>query len=536
MVFWQAPKTRKQARPDVRLPTARAAGLADLTIVVDSHERYAYRFAHQQVTLDKRALRCGDYAVEVDGQIVVRGRAQVPHRPAQQPDQRPAAVRRRRARRPCRGPPSSWRTATRRSSPASTSEAPSSADGLAELQVRYPGVPIVFCETRSLAEEWVYRYLAAAATWSGLDEAALDRLEAVELEPSEARAPTRRPGREHPPGPRPRRSAGGPSTTGSRCLTADGCVPTSSRPGAGLTNRLTATPPPAGHSRPSRKWSARRLLDGRKIDGVDHLPAEVALRPKASAAAEAQRGWNRRDLTQQGVVVGEQLVGQAADPRRPAPGARSTVWPPSSVDQPLPPGLGEPSDDVLAPTVSRARSQTPVGSHGRRSMSPRTVRSSTTGLTRSGARRTASPSWSGSSLVLVDAVEQPAGLRARGRRRRGRRAARRPPPVLPLCEHLDRSLDLLERRPAVGIPYPLARVHGPRGAPQRHLGQQPAEAERHDRERHGDQEHRLQRVGVRRRRTPRAPPAAAATARPGSRRPCRRSRAAAAARRAVPSG
>lgn len=27
MVFWQAPRTRRQARPDVRVPTARAAGL-----------------------------------------------------------------------------------------------------------------------------------------------------------------------------------------------------------------------------------------------------------------------------------------------------------------------------------------------------------------------------------------------------------------------------------------------------------------------------------------------------------------------------
>jgi hypothetical protein len=26
-------------------------------------------------------------------------------------------------------------------------------------------VPIVFCETRKLAEEWTYRYLAAAWTW-----------------------------------------------------------------------------------------------------------------------------------------------------------------------------------------------------------------------------------------------------------------------------------------------------------------------------------------------------------------------------------
>ena len=33
---------------------------------------------------------------------------------------------------------------------------------LARLQVRYPGVPIVFTETRKLAEEWTYRFLAAA--------------------------------------------------------------------------------------------------------------------------------------------------------------------------------------------------------------------------------------------------------------------------------------------------------------------------------------------------------------------------------------
>jgi len=40
------------------------------------------------------------------------------------------------------------------------------ADGLAELQIRWPSIPIVFCETRPLAEEWTYRYLAAALTWA----------------------------------------------------------------------------------------------------------------------------------------------------------------------------------------------------------------------------------------------------------------------------------------------------------------------------------------------------------------------------------
>jgi hypothetical protein len=63
MVFWQSPRTRKQARPDVRLPTARASGIGELEIVVDAHERYAYGFADQQVRTVTRGLACGDYAV-----------------------------------------------------------------------------------------------------------------------------------------------------------------------------------------------------------------------------------------------------------------------------------------------------------------------------------------------------------------------------------------------------------------------------------------------------------------------------------------
>jgi hypothetical protein len=50
------------------------------------------------------------------------------------------------------------------------------ADGLAELQVRWPAIPLVFCETRQLAEEWTYRYLAAAATWAADAAAARDRI------------------------------------------------------------------------------------------------------------------------------------------------------------------------------------------------------------------------------------------------------------------------------------------------------------------------------------------------------------------------
>lgn len=35
-------------------------------------------------------------------------------------------------------------------------------DLLARVQVRYPEIPMVFCENRPLAEEWTFRWLGAA--------------------------------------------------------------------------------------------------------------------------------------------------------------------------------------------------------------------------------------------------------------------------------------------------------------------------------------------------------------------------------------
>ena len=50
------------------------------------------------------------------------------------------------------------------------------ADGLAELQIRWPNVPIVFCETRQLAEEWTYRFLAAVHAWAETEQATVAKL------------------------------------------------------------------------------------------------------------------------------------------------------------------------------------------------------------------------------------------------------------------------------------------------------------------------------------------------------------------------
>ncbi len=174
VIFWQTARTRRQARPNVSLPTARAAGRT-LEILVDSHERYPWTFRHQQATTVRRALPAGDYAVEVDGRIlaaverksladlvttITTGKlryllahlAAVDAAAVVVEDRYSAVFKLTRVR------------------PATV------ADAIAEAAARFPAVPIVFTETRPLAEEWTFRFLGAALAHHADDRAA-ERLE-----------------------------------------------------------------------------------------------------------------------------------------------------------------------------------------------------------------------------------------------------------------------------------------------------------------------------------------------------------------------
>ena len=186
MVFWQSPRTRKQARPDVRIPTARA-GPGALEIAVDAHERYPYTFARQQVETVRRGLSCGDYGVAVDGRVV----AAVERKSLADLVGSLANGRLRFAMGELAALPRAAVVVEDRYSQvfAQTRVRPAQiADGLAELQVRWPDVPIVFCETRKLAEEWTYRYLAAARAWALSEDAAIVRIGSGE-DPAPAGAP-----------------------------------------------------------------------------------------------------------------------------------------------------------------------------------------------------------------------------------------------------------------------------------------------------------------------------------------------------------
>lgn len=160
VIFWQSARTAKQARPNVSIPRARAAGQV-LDVVVDSHERYAWTFGDQQATTRRAGLVAGDYGVELDGRLVaaverksladfvstltsgklryVLADLSVLERAAVVVEDRYSSVFK-----------------LDRVRPAVV------AEGLAEAQVRFPTVPIVFCENRKLAQEWAYRFLGAA--------------------------------------------------------------------------------------------------------------------------------------------------------------------------------------------------------------------------------------------------------------------------------------------------------------------------------------------------------------------------------------
>jgi ERCC4-type nuclease len=160
-IFWQTSRTTRQARPGIRVPTRRAAGWPVLHVVIDTRERYPYRFARQQVVTERRALASGDYAVEADGTVLAAvERKSLADLASDLVDGSLAFQMAELA--------SLWRAAVvveDRYAALFNIERVRRGflpEVVARLQVRYPSVPIVFCDTRPLAEQWTYRFLGAA--------------------------------------------------------------------------------------------------------------------------------------------------------------------------------------------------------------------------------------------------------------------------------------------------------------------------------------------------------------------------------------
>jgi ERCC4 domain len=162
-IFWQTPRTAARSRPGVRVPRRRAAGRAaeELEILIDTRERYPYKFAGKQARTRRRALPAGDYAVELDGELVAAvERKSLADLAKTLVDGSLNFLMSELAALP-------WAAVTVEDRLSGMLKLEHVQPGfvvelLAAVQVRYPSVPVLFCETRPLAEDWTFRFLGAA--------------------------------------------------------------------------------------------------------------------------------------------------------------------------------------------------------------------------------------------------------------------------------------------------------------------------------------------------------------------------------------
>jgi hypothetical protein len=167
-IFWQTQRTARGANPGGRIPRPPARA-ATVSIVVDTRERYPYRFARQPAAIVRAALPAGDYAVlGPDGAVVASvERKTLENLAGTLSDgslafqmQRLAAV-----------PLAAVVVEARYAALFKLEHVGGGwlADQLARLAVRYPEVRVTFADTRPFAEDWTYRFLAAAIGDASLD-------------------------------------------------------------------------------------------------------------------------------------------------------------------------------------------------------------------------------------------------------------------------------------------------------------------------------------------------------------------------------
>lgn len=164
-IFWQSARTTRQSRPGIRVPRRRAASLAHLTILVDTRERYPYKFAHQQAETRREALPVGDYGIAREGEIV----GVVERKSLHDLVRRLIDGQLTFALADLATMPRAAMVVEDRYSNLFKLEHTQPGfvvEMLAAVTVRYPGVPIHFAETRPLAEDWTYRFLGAALAYA----------------------------------------------------------------------------------------------------------------------------------------------------------------------------------------------------------------------------------------------------------------------------------------------------------------------------------------------------------------------------------
>jgi hypothetical protein len=158
-IWWQTRRAAQSANPGARVPRGR--GVAELTVAVDTREKYGWKFANHPVVLVRRALPGGDYGALVGDAVAAVVERKTLENLATSLSDGTLAFQMQRLAEVSHAAvvveadyPDLFRTQPGRGSWL--------ADMLGRLAVRYPEVPVVFAGSRRFAEEWAYRFLGAA--------------------------------------------------------------------------------------------------------------------------------------------------------------------------------------------------------------------------------------------------------------------------------------------------------------------------------------------------------------------------------------
>lgn len=158
-IFWQTQKAAQAANPGARVPKGRA--ISDARILVDTRERYGFRFSARKVDTQRVTLPAGDYGVRLGDRLIASvERKTLENLSASLSDGSMGFQMQRLAEVPLSAVvvegdyPALFRTQPGRGAWL--------ADVLARLAVRYPEVQVVFAGSRKFAEEWTIRFLTSA--------------------------------------------------------------------------------------------------------------------------------------------------------------------------------------------------------------------------------------------------------------------------------------------------------------------------------------------------------------------------------------
>jgi ERCC4 domain len=158
-VWWQTQKTVQGANPGARVPSGRRS--QSMTVVIDTREKYGWKFGGRAIAIERRSLVSGDYAVIRDSTVIAVVERKTLDNLATSLSDGTLVFQLQRLAETVRaavvvegGYPDLFRTQPGRGSWL--------ADVLGRLAIRYPEVLIVFAGSRKFAEEWTYRFFGAA--------------------------------------------------------------------------------------------------------------------------------------------------------------------------------------------------------------------------------------------------------------------------------------------------------------------------------------------------------------------------------------